>query len=99
MKINGVSGYQKVEENFDIILSVDFGRKDAELYGLVSPTVFLTYDETGELKHSDICDEGLTTDLALEDYELNQLLAYVDGNRLKETLFSSTQEKKDNAIR
>ena len=95
MKIMGVSGYQRVEDNFDIILSVDFGEVFAEQHQLISPTVFVTYGKDGEFKFGDICDEGFTADLELDEDELNQIHSYIEDHSLKAELFKQTESEEN----
>lgn len=93
MEIMGVSGYQRVEDNFDIILSVEFGEAFAKQHQLISPTVFVTYGKDGEFKFGDICDEGFTADLELDEDELNQIHSYIEDHGLKAVLFKQTESE------
>ncbi|WP_336769730.1 hypothetical protein [Bacillus bombysepticus] len=78
--------YQVVEEVADIIIGVEFPQEDVEKYGLVSTSIFVSYDLEGDFQCTSICGDGLTSDWCLTDEELEQLFNHIDENGFKDEL-------------
>lgn len=86
LNLNKKAIYQVVEEIADIIIGVEFPQEDVEKYGLVSTSVFVSYDLEGNFLCTSICGEGLTSDWCLTDEELEQLFNHIDENEFKDEL-------------
>ncbi|GAB6552160.1 hypothetical protein bcgnr5378_05120 [Bacillus cereus] len=86
LKLSEKATYQIVEEIADIIIGVDFPQEDVETYGLVSTSIFVSYDLEGNFQCTSICGKGLTVDWCLTDEELEQLFNHIDENGFKDEL-------------
>ncbi|MEJ1518250.1 hypothetical protein ACWKTZ_24355 [Bacillus cereus] len=92
MKLSEKASYQVVEEIADIILGVEFSEEDIKKYGLVSTSIFVSYDLEGNFQCTSICGEGLTVDWCLTDEELKQLFQHIDENGFKDELLKQINE-------
>lgn len=92
MKINGLATIQVLDEIADIVLSVEFPKKEIEEYNLISTTVWVTYDLEGNYLQSEIADEGISCNLYLEEHELELIKSYIVENDLKAKMMDKIQK-------